>query len=190
MSRESRKKWIEKGYEHFALHGPDMLSINKLSKELNFSRASFYNYFGDMGMFVDELLNMHWKIVYEFNKLGKEKCTSLFPDLYDLLEKSPIPLQFSRQLFVHRNTPVFNYLFLKTYQSSASVFILPLFAKEFNLNYSNENLLSLWITVGESWYSRLDPNDLSSEKMQIIAMDIMQSVLKLASSGLYKTINS
>ena len=40
-SKESIQKWIEKGYEHFALYGPENISINKISKEIGFSRASF-----------------------------------------------------------------------------------------------------------------------------------------------------
>jgi len=43
----TRQLWIEKGYEQFALYGPNHLSINQLSKEVGFSRASFYHHFGD-----------------------------------------------------------------------------------------------------------------------------------------------
>jgi len=57
-----KQKWIEKGYEHFALFGPENLSINKLSKEMGVSRASFYHYFGDMDIFIEKLLDMHWHI--------------------------------------------------------------------------------------------------------------------------------
>ena len=41
----SKQLWIEKGYEHFALFGPDNISINAISKELESPRASFYHHF-------------------------------------------------------------------------------------------------------------------------------------------------
>jgi len=119
-----RKKWLETGYRHFAEYGPENLSINKISKELGSSRASFYHFFGDIDVFIDELLAMHWKIALDFNRQGKAECKQLFPDLYNILAGHPIPLKFSIQLFRHRNTPAYNFLFIKTYESSAKEFLL------------------------------------------------------------------
>lgn len=181
-----RKKWLEAGYRHFAELGPELLSINKLSKELNSSRASFYHYFGDLDVFIDELLAMHWKIVLDFNQQGKSKCKQLFPDLYSQLAKYPVPLKFNIQLFRHRNSPAYNFLFIKTYESSAKEFILKLFCKEYNLIQPESELFNLWLTVGETWYSRLDMEDLSASTMQRHAEEIMDTVVQFARSQLYQ----
>jgi len=180
-----KEKWLETGYMHFAESGPENLSINRLSKELGSSRASFYHYFGDMDVFIDELLAMHWKIVLEFNRRGKTECKQLFPDLYNLLSEHTVPLKFNIQLFRHRNTPAYNYLFIKTYESSAKEFILRLFAKEFNLVQPESEMLKLWTTVGETWYSRLTMEDLSAQTLQRHAEEIMDSVVRFARSHLY-----
>ncbi|MEA3477637.1 MAG: TetR/AcrR family transcriptional regulator [Bacteroidota bacterium] len=185
VSHVFKQTWIEKGYEHFALYGPKNLSINKLSKEIGSSRASFYNHFGDIENFTEELLDMHWQIHQRFCSFGALECKKLFPDLYLLLEQYPIPLKFSRQLFLNRNNPAYNYLFAKTYNASARAFICKLFSEQFGLHQNDEDTNNLWLTVGESWYSRLDPNNLSAEKMQKLAEEIMNSVLKFLSSGLY-----
>ena len=187
VAEKTRQLWIEKGYEHFALYGPDKLSINKISKEIGYSRASFYHHFGDIDVFIDELLNFHWEICNQFNLTGKKECKNFYPDLYVLLAQNPIPFKFSKQLFINRNKPIYNYLFVKTYNESSKTFILKLFSEQFNLK-NNEETNNLWTTVGESWYSRLDTNDLSAEKMQQIAKDVMNSVLKFASSDLYSKI--
>ena len=186
MSKSNRTKriWLEKGYEHFALYGPDNLSVNKLSKEMGSPRASFYHHFGDIDIFINELLDMHWQISQQFNLIGKKECKNYFPDLYILLEQYPIPLKFSKQLFINRDKPAYNYLFVKAYNESSKKFVLKLFSKQFGLK-NNEETFNLWVTVGESWYSRLDTNDLSAEKMQQIATDVMNSVLKFVSSDLY-----
>ena len=187
MSKKNKlkQKWIEKGYEHFALFGPENLSINKISKEIGSSRASFYHYFGDIEVFIEALLDMHWQIHQQFYSVGALECKKLIPDLYLLLEQNPIPLQFSKQLFLNRNKPAYNYLFTKTYNIGAKTFILKLFSKQFDLHYNDEDTFNLWLTVGESWYSRLDTNNLSAEKMQQLAEEIMNSVLKFVSSNLY-----
>lgn len=185
VSQGSKQKWIEKGYEHFALYGPENLSINKLSKEIGSSRASFYHHFGDIEIFIEELLDIHWQIHQQFCSIGARECKKLFPDLYLLLAQYPITLQFSKQLFLNRINPAFNYLFMKTYNASAGAFILKLFSEQFGLHLNDEDTYNLWLTVGESWYSRLDINNLSAEKMQKLAEEIMNSVLKFISSGLY-----
>ncbi len=120
---------------------------------------------------------MHWQISQQFNFTGKKECENYFPDLYILLEQNPIPLKFSRQLFINRNKPIYNYLFVKTYKESSKIFMLKLFSKQFSLK-NNDETNNLLITVGESWYSRLDTNELSAEKMQQIAVDVINSVLK------------
>jgi len=185
VSQESRQKWIEKGYEHFAFYGPDNLSVNKLSKEIGSPRASFYHHFGDIEVFIEELLDMHWQINQQFCSIGSQECKKLFPDLYLLLEQYPVPLKFSRQLFINRNNPAYNYLFMKTYNASAKAFILKLFSEQFGLHHIDEATYNLWLTVGESWYSRLNPNNLSAVKMQQLAEEIMNSVLLFMSSDLY-----
>lgn len=187
-SNGSKQKWIEKGYEHFALYGPENISINKISKEIGFSRASFYHHFGDLDIFIEELLDLHWKICVQFISIGKVECKVLYPDLYILLSQNIIPLKFNRQLFINRNVPAYNYLFIKTYNGAAKIFTLKLFSAQFDFK-NNEETFDLWVTVGESWYSRLDMNDLSAERMEQQSKDIMNSVLKFISSNLYSKIH-
>lgn len=156
-----------------------------MSDAIGSSRASFYHYFGDIDVFIEELLAMHWDIAEYFNKTGKSDCIQLFPDLYDLLAENPVPLQFSMQLFHHRNTPAFNFLFIKTYESSARTFLLRLFAEHYALTQPAGEIFNLWLTVGEAWYSRLSKDDLSSITLQRHAKEIMNTVVKFANSRLY-----
>ena len=186
-TKELKQKWIEKGYEHFALFGPNNLSVNKLSKEVGFARASFYHHFGDIDIFIEELLDLHWEICQQYISIGKEECKVLYPDLYILLSQNIVPLKFNIQLFINRNVPAYNYLFIKSYNEAAKIFILKLFSTQFDFK-NDEDLFDLWITVGESWYSRLDMNDLSAERIEQLSKDVMNSVLKFMSSNLYSKI--
>ncbi|NPD44247.1 MULTISPECIES: TetR/AcrR family transcriptional regulator [unclassified Lentimicrobium] len=185
-SDNTKKLWIEKGYEHFALFGPENLSINKISKEIESSRACFYHYFGDIDIFMEELLNLHIQITQEFDLIGKRECKKLLPDLYLLLEKHPIPLKFCRQLFINRSNSLYNTSFNKAYRDSSNTFALQLFTQQYGLK-NNAETFNLWATVGDSWYSRLDINDLSAKKMQEIAEEVLNSVFKFVSSELYSS---
>ena len=190
ISNRTKQQWIEKGYEHFALYGPENLSINKISKEIGSSRASFYHHFGDIEVFIEGLLDMHWQIHQQFFSDGALECKKLFPDLYLLLEQYPIPLRFTRQLFLNRNNPAYNFLFIKVYSASAKAFMLKLFTEQFGLRYADQDTCDLWLTVGESWYSRLDTNDLSAGNMQQLAEEVINSVLKFVSSDLYSKMRT
>jgi len=184
-----KEKWLDEGYRQFAECGPDKLSINRVSKSVGASRASFYHFFGDIDIFIDELLAKHWQIGLQFDEQGKEQCHTLFPDLYDLLGKHTTPLQFSLQLFHHRNQPRFNYVFVKTYAASAHSFVLKLFADQLGLNPNDPAVYDLWLTMGEAWYSRLDPDDLSAETLQNHAREIIRSVSGFVESHLYATLH-
>ena len=190
VPEETRQLWIEKGYEHFALYGPENLSINKLSKTIGSSRASFYHHFGDIDLFVDELLTKHWGLTETINSLGRKECKHLFPDLYNLLEQNPLPLQFSLQLFHNRSNPEFNFVFIKSYEEIAKNFALELFIKHFGLQQSDREVYPLWLTLGEAWYSRLDPNDLTSETLQKHAEEILQNLSEFVNSALYKQLRN
>lgn len=185
----TRQLWIEKGYEHFAIDGPDNFSINKLSKLADLSRASFYHHFGDVDIFIEELLAMHLTISDIFIDQGTELCNRLIPDLYDLLEQNPIPLRFALQLFHHRSTPGFNFIFVKSYATISKKFALKLFADHLNLHISATDAYHLWITLGEAWYSRLDPEDLSSATLQKHAEEIMQTLSLVIKSPLYAELH-
>jgi AcrR family transcriptional regulator len=181
----TKQNWIEKGYEHFALTGPNKFSVNKVSKMSGLSRASFYHHFGDIDIFFEELLMMHWQITEMFIHSGREHCRQLIPDLYDLLEQNPIPLKFALQLFHHRSAPEFNFIFIKSYEAIAKGFALKLFSNHLDFTQTGEEVYHLWLTLGEAWYSRLDPNDLSSGTLQKHAQEIMKTLSMFVNSPLY-----
>jgi len=181
----SKQKWIETGYAYFAEYGPENLSINQISKDLGTSRASFYHHFGEIELFIQDLLSKHWQVCEQFNLAGKTKCKKLFPDMYKLLAKYPVELRFNLQVFRHRHIADFNFIFLKSYEATASDFGLKLFADHFQLNARENDLYNLWLTVGEAWYSRLDPNDLSEKALRKHAVEILDSVSRFLKTDLY-----
>jgi AcrR family transcriptional regulator len=105
VSKTAKQKWIEKGYEHFALYGPENLSILKISKEIGLPRTSFYYYFADKEDMIEQLLILHYKNTDLYMAAFKDQCKVLIPDLYGLLEQLQTGIKFHRQLFVNRHIP-------------------------------------------------------------------------------------
>ncbi|MEN2282072.1 TetR/AcrR family transcriptional regulator [Algoriphagus sp. SE2] len=183
-----KEQWLEQGYNDFAKNGPTGLSINHMAREIGAARSSFYHYFAEIDFFVDELLTRHLEIVKEYNLSGKQNCKNLIPDLYNLLAQYPIPLKFNHQLFRNRHIPKYNLIFLTTYESSAEAFLLDLFDEYLDLNLPRKNLNHLFLTLVESWYSRLDPQDLSAAAIQSHAEDILNEISFLTRSRLFTSI--
>jgi AcrR family transcriptional regulator len=183
-----KEKWLEGGYAEFAEVGPEHLSVNHIAKKIGASRSSFYHHFAEIDLFIDELLAEHWKICHEFNRVGREKCKNLIPDLYDTLAQYPVPLKFARQLFLHRHIPKYNYVFAKSLKESTDAFVLDLFARHLELNPSHSELRGLYLSLGEAWYSRLAPQDLTARTLSNHAEDIIQDLSKFMGSGVYSTL--
>ena len=182
----SRHKWIEAGYEHFALYGPEKISINPISKEIGASRASFYHFFSDLENFFDALLESHFELVHAFIQEGQSKCKKLFPDVYQLFSEYSLGLKFNRQLFLHRRTPVFGFAFSKTFDLTTTSFISDLFIEKYNLQLlSKDDVTRIWLLFAECWYTRMDPDNLSAEALQKIGIEIMDPIMKFVSSSLY-----
>jgi len=185
----TRDKWLKAGYSDFAEFGPEKLSINRISKALGSSRASFYHHFGDTDMYIDDLLAHHWQICKQFNQKGKVECKALYPDLYNVLGMYTLPLKFSLQLFHHRHIPRFNILFTRSYALSANAFAVELFANHLGLDPSSSSVFDLWVAMGESWYSRLDPRDLSPDTLQKHSEEIIHAISDLINSKLLSSIH-
>jgi hypothetical protein len=131
---------------------------------------------------------MHLEIANDFDHSGISRCKKLFPDVYNLLAENPVPLKFNIQLFRHRDNPSYNYLFIKTFQASANKFVLKLFAEHIGLKHTEKDLYTLWLTLGEAWYSRLDIRDLSADTLQKHANEILQNISRFIESGFYSSI--
>lgn len=178
----SKQKWIEKGYEHFALFGPENISINAISKEIGSSRASFYHHFGGLEIFIDFLLETHLEAIKSFVNEGKKYCDRLSPDYYQLLVKFPMRLRFQRQIFFNRHIPIFGNMFTKIHGETSKGFVIDLFIKQFDLNIKQEDAAGLWLTLTESWFTRINPEKFDADELQQIGEEVMDSIVKFVST--------
>ena len=181
-----KDKWLKQGYADFAKMGPHNLSVSQIGKQIGTSRSSFYHHFGDLEFFIDELLTVHWEICQEFDRSAQKNCKKLIPDLYRELAKHPVSLRFHIQLFRNRSYPRYNYLFLKSFESSARKFGLALFAEILKPNLPEKDIYNLWLTLCEAWYSHLDPNDLRAITLQCEGEKVLKSVAFFMDSKLFR----
>ncbi len=176
---KTRQLWIEKGYEHFGLYGPEMLSIKKIAKELSIARTSFNYHFKSKDEFIDDLLSHHHELHSQFIEAGKMHCKKYIPDLHQLLLAFPDGLRFHKQLFNHSHISKYQEVFNKVREITAKEFLIRLFIDYYKLPLNYEDAAQLHESLEYTWYSRLDINDLSLEKLVDSTEEIMKALLVL-----------
>ena len=173
---KTRQAWIEKGYEHFGLYGPGMLSIKKIAKDLSIARTSFNYHFKSKDEFIDDLLSHHRELHSQFIEAGKMHCKKYVPDLHQLLLAFPVGLKFHKQLFNHSQISKYQEVYEKVREISAKEFIIRLFIDYYKLPLNFEDASQLHESLENTWYSRLDINDLSLEKLVDSTEEIMRTL--------------
>lgn len=170
--------WIEKGYEHFGLYGPDKLSIKLISEESSLARTSFNYYFENKEEFCNELLEKHYDMVEQYIEIALLYCKE-YLDQHKLLLRFPSGIKFHIQLFNNRHQDVYNEVYVKCNEMSAHKFSLRLFIDFYKLPLSLEEAAPIHESLLDTWYSRLNVNDLTLEKLVSSTEEIMEGLLVL-----------
>jgi len=175
--QNNQRKWLEAAYIHFADVGPEQLNIRKIAEISDLPRTNFYYHFPDTDVLVTKLLNIHVDLSEKYEAELQQKLKVFIPDLHRILYSFETGVKFHWQLFKHRSDIRFAYIFHSINSSSAD-FILPAFRAYYQLTVSEPTLKSLWNTLTDSWYSRLDFEDFSPESLAELSDNIMQSILR------------
>jgi len=175
--KNNERKWIEGAYSHFADVGPEQLNIKKIAEITDLPRTNFYYHFPDMDILVTQLLNFHVDLSKEYEKELRQKLKVFIPDLHQILCSYKTGVKFHWQLLKHRSNVRFGYIYNSVNSSSADI-ILPVFRDYYKLTVSDPALKSLWKTLTDSWYSRLDFEDFSALSLAELSDSIMQSILE------------
>ena len=184
MKTDTKQKWLETGYALFGEYGPDRLNIKLLSEKAALPRSNFYYYFADKEDLIEQLLALHRKLSENFNVVLKEQMEVFLPDLHKIAEPYLNGFKFHRQLFLQRTDPRFNWVYVSINRAGNPV-ILPKLISYYKLNVPYEVIESLWMTVIDTWYSRLDVNRFEAPYLCELTEDIMKTVLDFARIKLF-----
>ena len=163
MRTNPKTKWIEIGYEWFALDGPQQLRVEVISKHIGKSKSSFYHHFGDVEGFTNALLEYHEHRARVIAEQARS-CQQMVPDLLNLLLSVKVDILFNRQLRIHRDVAEYKRCFqnssglveeafLSIWSESLGLgdhiylarIILNLTVENFYLQVTNETLTADWL---------------------------------------------
>jgi len=127
--------------------------------------------------FIHKLLALHIDKLNVITSLIK-KQNSTYNNLFDLVSAYPDQIKFNKQLFIHKENPAMNLCFLYGI-SALKPITIPLFKSYFKLSKDIEYYDSVWMTMVELWYSRLDVNNLTAKHMKDISEETVEIIIKL-----------
>ena len=180
----SKQKWIEKGYDLFGEHGPDGLNIKLLAEKAGLPRTNFYYHFADKEDLIEQLLKLHIDIAENYCAILKDQMHVFIPDLHKINVQYPKGIKFHRQLFLNRSDHRLNFVYISV-NNSCNLITIPKLIKYYNLNVPYSVIESLWVTVTDTWYSRLDINNFNVEYLCGLTEEIMKTVLDFAKTKLF-----
>jgi AcrR family transcriptional regulator len=181
---EKSAQWIETGYEHFALYGPQNITIEKIAEETGLARTSFYYYFGDLNSFIDELLYQHLQNAEKFKNDILNNCKSYIPDYIRLIEKYKIQVLFNKRLADNSSNPKY----LLTFNHVNNIVdnaALELWAESFGIKGERNFLMAVYSLLRDSYYTRMSIDNLDYDSIIKDIGEIRETIGRIISSHRY-----
>ena len=156
--------YLDKVYKEFAGKGPNGIT-------------QFVGKNDSLENLIHKILALHVDKLDAITSLIK-KQNSTYIQLFELLSAYPDEIKFNKQLFIHRENPAMNLVFLYGINSVKPI-ILSLLKSHFKLSENIEHINAVWMTMVESWYSALDVNNLTAKHMQNISEDTAAIIINM-----------
>lgn len=177
MQLEKGKEiWIEEAYSIFAFEGHQAIKVEILAKRIGKSKSSFYHFFADLNLFLEELCHYHVQKASEIAKNASALPQDSKALIHFLLAvKSDI--FFQRELRVHRQQPLFEKTITRSHTPVENA-LLPIFAKAIGLAqdlFAAKMILHLTI---ENFYLQVQPNSFT-EQWLMQYLNNLQNTVKL-----------
>lgn len=178
---ETCQRWINEAYEAFANEGPEF-SLKALSQKAGLPRATLYYHFDSKDHLIEELLKRHQQYFDAFQSDVKSKLKQLIPDLYEIMIDYKLGVRFHQQLIKNRHIDLYNCAYCCGNISSIKI-LLPYIKEYFGFNTSDAEVITFYNTLTDSWYSRIDTENLSVEEMTSTALFLMDNMLSVINSS-------
>jgi AcrR family transcriptional regulator len=161
---KNQTNWLTIGYQLFGEDGPEGIQVERLARMLQLNKSSFYHFFVNKEIFIEELLQMHKRIA---DKMIEDtyKLDSFDPGFINLMMQYKDSILFHRQLI--RNSQILVYkMTFDDINFKMDQAILPLWKYEINL--SKESAFTLFEIIRDSFYSRMNPKNMSTDTIRSV----------------------
>ena len=161
MMNNNKEIWIKTGYEIFALYGLSGLKIEPTAKKVGKNKSSFYHYFADLELFVDELLLHHLK---QSGLIAEKELNAqnIDPNLIEIIVEHKIDILFNRQLRINRDNKKLSHTLDKSNELVGNGFVM-LWVKDLDLKLTQKQLEGIFELALENFYLQINTDNLNHQ---------------------------
>lgn len=155
----SKTIWIKAGYELFALKGPNGLHVEPIAKIVDKSKSSFYHHFGNMEIFLEELLTHHMSQVNLICEKEK-KALNFNPDIIHIFLDHKLDILFNKQLRLNPQNEGFRKALQIADKDMAAVYT-SLLKTDLNLNLKQKGIDSFFQLALHNFFLQINADNLN-----------------------------
>jgi len=161
MSKNSKQKWIDAGYELFAKEGAEGIQTERLARILDLNKSGFYHYFQNPDNFLKELLKYHLDIASHM-AFEISLCRTLDPDYFQVVLKYKVCVLFQGQLLRKESIKAYKKVRMDVSEILDKEF-LPLGSEFINLTHDPETARQFFDIVKNSFFLKANFYNLDYE---------------------------
>jgi AcrR family transcriptional regulator len=153
------EKWLEAGYEMFAVEGSQALKVERLARLLNLNKSGFYHHFGSPKQFQIELFKYHGRVARQM-ALEIPECKKIDPDFFVLIVKYKWCFLFQGQLLRRSNFANYEATFLEV-TNILDRPLLPLWCQHIRREDNMDTILKYFNLFRDQFYARANGENMS-----------------------------
>ena len=176
----NRAQWIEAGYRHFSLFGPDHLKLKDIAHGAGVSRTSFYQFFADHDDFFEALLDHHRQVA----RIGHERFRACltYTQVFEVMVDMPEGVLFHRQLLLHKANPTYFQLYNQL-NALGNEIIYPLWAKYYEFDGNELAGKKLHLMLIDLFYLNISEANLNMDALLANTNEIRRQLRVFAATG-------
>jgi AcrR family transcriptional regulator len=171
---DSLQKWVETGWELFAIEGINGLQVERMARELNLNKSGFYHHFGDRDIFLSMLIDHHLKINEKFS-LEISRQTTFDPGYLNLVVKYKTAVLAQGQLRKNIDNKLFQDAFQKARDRNSKL-VAPLWADFLKMPDNQDLALDLFSIFRDLFFMRITLKTFEYEFIKSLSYEFSQTV--------------
>lgn len=166
------QKWINTGYEQFAMEGMDGILVERIARILNLNKSGFYYYFGHRDFYLEQLLKFHL-IQCEGVALEMRTMERFDPDFFTNITKHRLVVMVQMQLLRFRHHESCSAYYVQA-NHLLDKEILPEWSSFIGLQQEPTLALQFFSLTRDLLYSRITQGNISYEFIRNLIYEVKE----------------
>lgn len=167
--QNSRARWIEAGYDLFARQGLSEIKVERLAKDLEINKSSFYHFFGDLDHFFELLVQYHFECLEKY-LADIDRCLKYDPDYLHVMIKYRQNIKMHWQLLRNRNIPGFLFIY-ESINDKVDQKLQPLWSAFIDMKNKPELAMKYYQFVRGRFYMIMDMDMMDYDQLHAVSTE-------------------